>query len=217
MLMEVVDSQWRPSRFPPTFGAAIGYVTAALTLPSAVFTFLAFPQQATQFGNAFAIFPPSAAKNAGIILMVAHQIVAFALFALPVCVMWEKLVGTHSKPKPLRLLSRIPVGLLIWFIALAIPFFGVINDVLGAFCVTFETYVIPATAWCLYYRKKENRDAAVLQPPRWLGGWTGAFVLNAAVILIFLVAGLGAGGYSSIVALVEAVGTFGLFAKCYNC
>lgn len=54
-------------------------------------------------------------------------------------------------------------------------------------------------------------------PPRWLGGWTGAFALNAVITLVFLAAGLGAGGYSSIVALVEAVGTFGLFAKCYNC
>jgi hypothetical protein len=27
----------------------------------------------------------------------------------------------------------------VWFIALAIPFFGVVNDLLGAFCVTFET------------------------------------------------------------------------------
>lgn len=30
-------------------------------------------------------------------------------------------------------------ALFVWFIALAIPFFGVVNDLMGAFCVTFET------------------------------------------------------------------------------
>jgi len=67
--------------------------------------------QAAKQGNAFAIFPPSAAKNAGIVLMVAHQLVAFGLFILPVCVMWEKLVGTHySKSTPWKVISRVPVG-----------------------------------------------------------------------------------------------------------
>lgn len=116
--------------------------------------------------NAFQIFPPSAAKNVGIVLMVAHQLVAFALFILPVCVMWEKLCRTSAKPTPVKVLSRVPVALLLWFIALAVPFFGVINDLLGAFAVTLETYVIPAVAWSIFYWKKERRDAAVIKPPR---------------------------------------------------
>jgi hypothetical protein len=32
-----------------------------------------------------------------------------------------------------------PAAMFVWFIALAIPFFGVVNDLMGAFCVTFET------------------------------------------------------------------------------
>lgn len=42
--------------------------------------------------------------------MVAHQLVAYGLFILPVCIMWEKLVKTHYKPLWLRLPSRLPVG-----------------------------------------------------------------------------------------------------------
>jgi hypothetical protein len=42
---ELVDSQFRPSRFPATFGAALGYVTLAVTVPAAAFTFLAFPKE----------------------------------------------------------------------------------------------------------------------------------------------------------------------------
>ena len=111
----------------------------------------------------------------------------------------------------------MPVALFVWFIALAVPFFGVINDLLGAFAVTLETYVIPAVAWSIYYRTPERRAVAVLRPPRWIGGWTGAFVANAVIIVFFLVAGFGLGGYSSVVALIDAIGSFGLFAKCYNC
>jgi hypothetical protein len=40
-----VDSQFRPSRFPATFGAALSYVTLFMTIPAAVFTFLAFPKE----------------------------------------------------------------------------------------------------------------------------------------------------------------------------
>jgi auxin influx carrier (AUX1 LAX family) len=143
MLLEVVDSQFKPSRFPRTFGAALAYVTATLTLPNAAFTFLAFPKEALANGNAFQIFPHGAPRSVGIVLMVAHQLVAFGLFILPVCVMWEKLVRTHRRGLGIKLASRVPVGLLVWFIALLVPFFGVINDLLGAFCVSFETYLIP--------------------------------------------------------------------------
>jgi hypothetical protein len=50
MLLEVLDSQFRPSKFPRTFMFALIYVTSTLTVPNAAFTFLAFPEQATKFG-----------------------------------------------------------------------------------------------------------------------------------------------------------------------
>jgi hypothetical protein len=48
-------------------------------------------------------------------------------------------------------------------------------------------------------------------------GWPLAYAFNIAIILTMSVGGLGFGGYSSVVALVEAIGTFGVFAKCYEC
>jgi hypothetical protein len=50
MLLEVLDSQFRPSKFPKTFMFALIYVTSTLTVPNAAFTFLAFPEQATKYG-----------------------------------------------------------------------------------------------------------------------------------------------------------------------
>jgi hypothetical protein len=61
-------------------------------------------------GNAFAIFPKSPAKVVGIVLMVAHQLVAYGLFILPVCIMWEKLWRVHYKANWIKLPVRLPVG-----------------------------------------------------------------------------------------------------------
>ena len=51
MLMELVDSQFRPSKFSRTFAFSLIYVTATLTLPNAAFTFLAFPDKVRARGT----------------------------------------------------------------------------------------------------------------------------------------------------------------------
>eukprot|EP00775_Hariotina_reticulata_P005826 gene5826-6067_t len=217
LFTEVLDSQFRPSKFPKAFTYALLYVTSTLTLPNAIFTFLAFPEEATKYGNAFAIFPSSPAKYVGIVLMVAHQLVSYGLFILPVCIMFEKLTRTHYKSLWCRLPSRLPVALFVWFIALLLPFFGVINDLLGAFAVTLETYIIPCVAFNMHYQGKPDRQArAIFKPSRFLG-WGGVFAINYVIIAATAVAGLGFGGYASVVALIESIGKFGVFAKCYNC
>lgn len=48
-------------------------------------------------------------------------------------------------------------------------------------------------------------------------GWKGVFAINYFIIVATAVAGFGFGGYASVVALVESIGNFGVFAKCYNC
>lgn len=60
-------------------------------------------------GNAFAIFPPTVQRDIGIVLMVAHQVVAYLLFIMPCVVLWEKIIKTHDKPLWIRLPSRLPV------------------------------------------------------------------------------------------------------------
>jgi len=57
----------------------------------------------------------------------------------------------------------------------------------------------------------------VERPPRFGGGWTGAYVINSFVVAWVLVVGFGFGGWASITNFVQQVNTFGLFAKCYQC
>jgi auxin influx carrier (AUX1 LAX family) len=144
---------------------------------------------------------------------------------LPVAIMVEKLCRVHRKEGgagyALRVAARVPLALFVWLLALMLPFFGVINDLLGAFCVSFETYIIPCAAYTIYYAgsgaaKRARRANAVVQPPRWFP-WPAVFALNALIIGGALIVGLGFGGYASVTALIESVDKFGLFSRCYNC
>jgi hypothetical protein len=48
-------------------------------------------------------------------------------------------------------------------------------------------------------------------------GWTVVFTINYILIATTAVAGLGFGGYASVVSLIDSIGKFGVFARCYNC
>ena len=65
------------------FACSYSYVFT-LTIPNSVLTYWAFPQDVAEFGNAFAVYPPSALRTTAIILMIGHQMVAFLLFIMPV-------------------------------------------------------------------------------------------------------------------------------------
>ena len=57
--------------------------------------------------------------------------------------------------------ARIVPAAAVWCIALLLPFFGVINDLLGSFCTPFETYIIPCIAFTLYYWPRARRERPV--------------------------------------------------------
>ena len=57
-------------------------------------------------------------------------------------------------------------GFLVITLALAFPFFGVINSFLGAGTTTLETYIIPALAYNWVYRR-ESAQIACPAPPPW--------------------------------------------------
>jgi hypothetical protein len=40
--------------------------------------------------------------------MILHNVQAWVLWMTAFGYMWEKMVGTHSKPMPIRLASRLP-------------------------------------------------------------------------------------------------------------
>ena len=103
-----------------------------LVLPNSVFILWGWPAQAAQYGNVYTYMPPSVARDISIVLMVLHQVIVFGLFAFPIFYMAEKAVGVHTGAHWKRVLTRLPISLLLWLIALAFPFFGELADVAWA-------------------------------------------------------------------------------------
>ena len=59
----------------------------------------------------------------------------------------------------------LAAGCVVMLIALAFPFFGVINSFLGAGTTTLETYIIPCLAYNLVYWREATQIACPLPPP----------------------------------------------------
>lgn len=86
------------------------------------------------------------------------QGMTFVILMNPVFFFCEKAVGVHTKSFLIRFLVRIPVVAFHWFLALAIPFFGPINSVIGALLITVGVYIIPLAAFNYLYHTKAARQ-----------------------------------------------------------
>ena len=73
--------------------------------------------------------------------MCLHEVVAFGLFAGPLFHMLEKLLNIQHKGYWICTSVQFVIVAILLFFAVAFPFFGVINGLLGAFTTTFCTYV----------------------------------------------------------------------------
>ena len=51
---------------------------------------------------------------------------------------------------------------------------------------------------------------------RWIGGWTGAFLINAMIAAYFLTFGVGFGIWAALKNLVDNINKYSVFANCYQ-
>lgn len=100
------------------------------------------------------------------------------------------------------------------FLAVAFPFFGAINGVLGALTTSFGTYIIPVVGYNLAFSSKSSQDAMVKKPPVDMKYVRAANWAIAAFVIAF---GVGAGGYTSIKNFIKQIENFDYFAECYQC
>ncbi|KAG8096823.1 hypothetical protein GUJ93_ZPchr0013g36742 [Zizania palustris] len=99
----------------------------------------------------------------------------------------------------------------------SLPSSGPINSAVGSLLVSFTVLHLPALAHMITFRSAHARENAVEPPPRFVGRWTGTFIINAFVVAWVLVVGFGFGGWASMTNFVHQINTFGLFTKCYQC
>ena len=86
-------------------------------------------------------------------------------------------LGGSDMPLAVRLQSI--TGVLVMLIALAFPFFGVINSFLGAGTTTLETYIIPAVAYNWVYWSESAQIACPIPPP-----WSATYHHCCCIVMI---------------------------------
>lgn len=213
LCIELMEAMWKPQRYKYAYMLAVLY-TYLLTIPDSVSVYWAYGDVLLHRSNAFGVLPPSTMKNVCIISMILHQYVAFLLNVNPLFLAWEKLVGVHlTKYFTLKALARVPVVLVVWFLALAIPFFGPINSIMGAFLISFSVYIIPSLAFMKAYRENQLETAkdAISKHGR------SMFMTSAFVAVWVFVFGFGFGGWASGTNFIKQIQSFGFFDKCYQC
>lgn len=214
---EIMHAMWKPQKFKSIYLFATLYVLT-LTLPSASAVYWAFGDLLLNHSNAFALLPKNLYRDFAVVLMLIHQFITFGFACTPLYFVWEKLIGMHEcRSMCKRAAARLPVVVPIWFLAIIFPFFGPINSTVGSLLVSFTVYIIPALAHIFTFRSSAARENAVEQPPRFLGRWTGAFTINAFIVVWVFIVGFGFGGWASMINFVHQIDTFGLFTKCYQC
>ncbi|CAA6669121.1 unnamed protein product [Spirodela intermedia] len=185
LCIELMEAMWKPQKYKFAYVAAVLY-TYLLTIPDSVAVYWAYGDTLLHRSNAFGVLPPPRRRMNPELRL---QYVAFLLNVNPLFLAWEKLVRVHySGVFLLKAAARIPVVLFIWFLALAIPFFGPINSIMGAFLISFSVYIIPACFW-----------------------------ISAFIAVWVFILGFGFGGWASGTTFLRQIRSFGFFDKCYQC
>lgn len=210
--IELADVLDDPASYDTSYFWSYLYVFT-LTMPNAVAAYHTYGQRCFYNTNAFNLFPRSVYRDFGIIMMSLHHAVAFGLFVGPLFHIWERFLGMHDEPFRIRALARLLLCAFMVFLAVAFPFFGAINAILGAFTTSFGTFIIPCIGYNLAFPSSsaENMVKQPLLDLKWIRQ------INWVICAFVLTGGVGAGGYTSIRNFVEKLDEFDYFAKCYQC
>uniref|UniRef100_A0A0C9RQK5 TSA: Wollemia nobilis Ref_Wollemi_Transcript_23155_1695 transcribed RNA sequence n=1 Tax=Wollemia nobilis TaxID=56998 RepID=A0A0C9RQK5_9CONI len=214
--IEIMHAMWRPRSYKYVYLLTVSYVMT-ITVPHCIVLYWAFGDELLDHSNALSVLPSSIFRSIALCFMIAHQAIAFGLFVLPLHFMWEKLLGVHQSHYLIRVIARLPVAILLWFLALLFPFFGPLNSIIGSIIMSFSTYIIPCVAYLIVYRTKAARQEAADKPKRWMPKGRGIVLLNWAIVVLIAVLGFGFGSWASLSNLIKQVNTFGVFDKCYQC
>lgn len=215
--IEVADVMDDHSTYDKAYFWSFLYVFT-LTLPNAVTTYHTYGAITRDHQNAFGLYPKSPARDFGIIMMNINNLVAFGLFIGPMFHVAENMSGVHKKAFWIRVLVRLPIVFIIVLFAIAFPFYGAINTVLGAFTTSFATYILPLVAFNLVFKSNNQLEGMAKPLPAFI---QSKFQLlrfaNWFFALLLLITGVGLGGYSSIKNFIAQIHKFEYFAECYGC
>ncbi|KAJ7286678.1 hypothetical protein O6H91_01G084900 [Diphasiastrum complanatum] len=215
--LEIMHAMWKPKKYKVVYLNAVLYVFT-LTIPSASAMYWTFGDDLLNNANAFFFLPKTKFLNAAAVAMLIHEFIQFIFLSLPVHIILEKTLGLHhSRHFFIKAIARMPIVLLLWLIALMLPFFGPINSAVGSLVVTGAVYIIPCLAHMTYYWDVTTQENAIEQPPLWIRSWRLMLFIDICVIFWVTIVGVGFGGWASIKMFISQVHKFGIFESCFDC
>ena len=213
--VEVADVMDDPTSYDRCYFYSYLYVFT-LTIPNVVATYYVYGDECEDNANAFSLYEVSIQRDIGIVMMVIHQLVAFGLFSGPLYHAWEKYWNVHDSIYITKILSRIPVAGFLLLLAVAVPFYGSVNALLGAFATSMATYIIPLIGYNLAYRTEDAQINMVKRPSSMIN-MKYMFVLNWILAALVFVCGVCIGGTGATLKLLQDYKDFHFFAECYEC
>lgn len=251
---EILESMENTRHFKTSFSSAWLWAIC-VTVPHSILCNLVYGQMFKQLGsgadNIFALLgfnsaqeayiklvtkaPVPTSKYAMAIMMNMHQFIAYAIYGTSLNFVWEKLLRVHDKPWYIKMPLRIPLGALVWFLAILAPFYGAINALYASLAIPYLGFVLPSIAMMHHYRSRVQLENSVIKPYRWVY-WappalaarlearhpylglvvTPWFAMNLFMVLFFSGFG-GTAIYYSVLLVKQYYQSFGAFAQCYAC
>ncbi|GLJ38158.1 hypothetical protein SUGI_0776840 [Cryptomeria japonica] len=195
--VEIMHAMWRPKSYKYVYLCTVAYVMT-ITLPHCIILYKNFGDVLLDHSNALSVFPRTIFRDISLSFMIIHQAVAFGMYVMPLNFMWEKVIGVHSSKYLIRVISRLPVSILLWFLALLVPFFGPLNSMIGSVIMSFSVFIIPCFAYIRVFRTQSSRQNAAEKLASWLPGWNGIMGINISIIVLIAVLGFCFGSWASI-------------------
>jgi len=213
------DVMNKPSQYDRAYVWSILYVYT-ITIPNGISAYHTFGSQAASTQNAFYLFHDDIYQRIGIVLMCLHEIVAFGLFAGPLFNMAEKFLKINHSHYLLKVVMRYIIVAILLLIAIAFPFFGVFNAVVGAFTTTLATFIIPALVYNKYYDNPDKFTGKAKAAP-FGANFNVTRTLNYIIAVLIFIFGFCFGGWGSIMSMIQKAENInnngGIFAECYDC
>ena len=115
---------------------------------------------------------------------------------------------------------RYIIVAILLLIAIAFPFFGVFNAVVGAFTTTLATFIIPALVYNKYY-DNPNKFTGKSKAAPFGANFNVTRTLNYIIAVLIFIFGFCFGGWGSIMSMIQKAENInnngGIFAECYDC
>ncbi|MCO5548320.1 hypothetical protein L7F22_001777 [Adiantum nelumboides] len=180
----IPSSPEKPSKIAMWRGVVVAYAVVAFCyFPVALIGYWAFGNQVAD-NILISLENPTWLIAAANLMVVVHVIGSYQIYAMPVFDMMETLLVKKFHLPPGIILCLVVRSLYVaftCFVAVSIPFFGVLLGFFGGFAFAPTTYFLPCIMWLAVYKPKPFSFS-------WIANWV-CIVLGALLMAVSSIGG----------------------------